>query len=206
MFRFAALIACAVTCTLAGPLQPYLWPAPADMTQGTTRTYVQPRSPDTFFIFKGPTKTTPNTLTRAFERYRTLTFPHVVTPGPHGAKSGRNGGAVSAAELPSVIVHVEHVDESHPQIDTDESYRLDVPNDGSSAVISAPNVYAAMRGLETLSQLVGFDFAAQAFFVDHTPIRIQVMRLTVIRRRMWFASPAGPYLHGGDRTVERVYE
>ena len=53
---------------------------------------------------------------------------------------------------------VADLDESHPQLATDESYSLVVPADGSAATIAAATVYGALRGLETFSQLVTFDF------------------------------------------------
>jgi len=67
-------------------------------------------------------------------------------------------------------VIVSDISEAVPQIDTDESYTLQVgvgDDDGSSssssgggsrAVLKAATVYGALRGLETMSQLVHFDF------------------------------------------------
>lgn len=53
---------------------------------------------------------------------------------------------------------VEDVSEAVPQLDTDESYDLQVPSGGGTATLHAPTVYGALRGLETFSQLVHFDF------------------------------------------------
>jgi hexosaminidase len=40
-------------------------------------------------------------------------------------------------------------------VETDESYTLHVPANSTSANISAPTIFGAMRGLETFSQLIG---------------------------------------------------
>ena len=53
--------------------------------------------------------------------------------------------------LSALQVSVDDPDESHPQLDTDESYTLEVST-RSSAALHAKTVYGALRGLETFSQ------------------------------------------------------
>jgi hypothetical protein len=40
------------------------------------------------------------------------------------------------------------------QLGVDESYSLDIPDDGSDATLSAVTVWGALRGLETFSQII----------------------------------------------------
>ena len=47
---------------------------------------------------------------------------------------------------------VDSPDESHPQLDMDESYELSVTADG--ATLHAKTVWGALRGLETFSQVI----------------------------------------------------
>lgn len=61
--------------------------------------------------------------------------------------------------------------EAPPQLETDESYSLEIPAPpaptgkyrplGVMATLRAPSVYGAIRGLESFSQLVAFDWAHQ---------------------------------------------
>lgn len=56
-------------------------------------------------------------------------------------------------------------------LDADESYALHVKADGT-ATISAATVWGALHGLETLSQLVSYDFFAQSYSIAGLPIQI----------------------------------
>jgi hexosaminidase len=62
----------------------------------------------------------------------------------------------------SLRVSVRYWDESHPTLQTDESYSLDV-RPGKHATLRAVTVYGALRGLETFSQLVTFDFDTESY-------------------------------------------
>jgi hexosaminidase len=61
-------------------------------------------------------------------------------------------------------------DESHPTLRTDESYSLDV-RPGQPAALRAATVLGALHGLETFSQLVTFDFDAEAYSSPCVSIR-----------------------------------
>ena len=98
----------------AAPSNPYLWPVPSKYTAGDARLAV-PSGP-TFFQFKSKTEgPIPPTLSAAFERYEKLTFPHFVTPSrqrlAHEKAKIEGGGSI-----PSVMVSVDDLDESHPQL------------------------------------------------------------------------------------------
>ena len=63
------------------------------------------------------------------------------------------------------------------QLGVSEAYELDVPatfySSGSAvATLTADTVFGAYRGLETLSQLIRFDFGSSSYVVDGAPIKI----------------------------------
>lgn len=72
----------------------------------------------------------------------------------------------------SVKVTVSDASEAYPQLETDESYTLDV-NQQSDIQLSAKTVYGALRGLETLSQLVIYDFDRKQYFIPATPVHVE---------------------------------
>lgn len=93
-------------------------------------------------------------LSAAFERYSKLVFPHISSaPGV----------------LNEVDVVVSSADESYPQLETDESYTLDIPVSGGKATITAATAYGALHGLETFSQLVQFNFTSASYVVRYAP-------------------------------------
>lgn len=54
--------------------------------------------------------------------------------------------------------------EAYPQLETDESYALNVPTTGD-ITITAKTVYGALHALESLSQLVVFNFETETYFI-----------------------------------------
>ena len=103
------------------------------------------------------TAATSDFLTQAFERYTALTFPHVYAPS-----------IAVGAGVTGLTVTVDSTDDSHPQVETDESYELEVPATGP-ATLHAKTVYGALRGLETFSQLINFDFDTGTYTVADAP-------------------------------------
>ena len=61
--------------------------------------------------------------------------------------------------------------EDFPQLGDNESYTLSVSSKGEAS-LSAPTVWGALHGLETFSQLVRFDFLAEAYTVHRAPWQI----------------------------------
>jgi hexosaminidase len=106
---------------------------------------------------------TSSTLTQAYERYNTLIFQHNVT------KKFSKDPYVNR-----VSVSVEVCSEDYPQLSTDESYTLDVPADVEvlQIEIKAKTVYGALRALESLSQLVTYDYDLGSYLISSTPISI----------------------------------
>lgn len=128
-----------------------LWPLPQSIKRGDKDLTVTPSA--NFFSVAGSSPL----LSEAFERYAKYTFPHAANSGSSGA-----GPKITGLELV-----VADKDESHPQLDTDESYTLAVASSGAS--LTAKTVYGALRGLETFSQLVRFDFEDESYVIDGCP-------------------------------------
>nr|AOW41676.1 glycoside hydrolase 20 [Lagenidium giganteum] len=74
----------------------------------------------------------------------------------------------SDASVPLVIT-VEDGSEAAPQLDTAESYELQVTQT-SGIAIKAATVYGAVRALETLSQLIRFDTSTSSYAISHLPV------------------------------------
>ena len=102
-------------------------------------------------------------LTEAFTRYTSLTFPHGITFDDTDQVKVKD-----SKELTSLVVSVEELDESHPQLSTDETYTLSISSSGVK--LTAATVYGALKGLETFSQLVLFDFDTRTYVVPAVDI------------------------------------
>jgi hexosaminidase len=129
---------------------PLLWPMPRNLTLGNVSLVVS-----SALSFSAVTPCA--LLTAAFARYESIIFNH----------GDANGSAVAARLnaplLTSIRVAVANV--SVPlDLGVDETYSLVVPADGSAAVLTAATVWGALHGLQTLSQLVTFDFDAAAYW------------------------------------------
>ena len=145
-----------LSATLSAPLldtPPTVWPQPKSMTPGKAAVFLMPSS--TFFVAENAGAQGP-LLKAAFSRYAAFTFPHTTT---------------KVGLLAGLHVSVDDPDESHPTIETDESYELEI-SDRSAASLHAKTVYGALRGLETFSQLVDFDFESETYTIATCPISI----------------------------------
>jgi hexosaminidase len=136
---------------------PPIWPHPKAFTSGKANISVVGGGAFTLTATKSS-----KDLTGAFARFTKNCFPHN-TASPDGNLS-------TAAGLAGVTVTVADTSGTL-QLDTDESYTLDVPLSGM-ATITAPTVFGAMHGLETLSQLVSFDFDTQSYGIARAPWHI----------------------------------
>ncbi len=100
------------------------------------------------------------TLTAAFDRYRKIMFSH----------------AYSSTEFSSSLQIIEFdvvdLNEFYPQLETDESYYLDIPVEGT-ITIRANNVFGALYGLETLSQVVNYDYDTACYVIDSVPLQVE---------------------------------
>jgi len=137
--------------------EPMLWPQVASY-DGHSKGRQLVRRELAFEIADG--KASP-LLSAAFERYTPLIFPHI--PGevypPACPPPTRN----QPMPLTKLQVAVDDVDESHPQLSTDESYTLQADATSSTIRATAKTVYGALRALETFSQAVTFDDDCQVY-------------------------------------------
>ena len=140
---FATVIAVAL-CADA----PFIWPLPKEYKLGDKTVTVDA------YHFRFSTPAQSNELISAFQRYYDLIFDR---------KS-----EIVAEGVRNVRVTVE-VDKAELQLGVDESYTLEIPEDGSDILITAPNAFGAMHGLETLSQLIVFDSETLTYVIKNAP-------------------------------------
>eukprot|EP01116_Phalansterium_solitarium_P023195 TRINITY_DN7_c0_g1_i1.p1 TRINITY_DN7_c0_g1~~TRINITY_DN7_c0_g1_i1.p1 ORF type:complete len:669 (+),score=276.66 TRINITY_DN7_c0_g1_i1:39-2009(+) len=131
---------------------PPIWPYPQQFTSANTTVQVAANS----FQFSAVKPS--SDLTAAFARYQALMFPHASKDQPGGIAKV----VVNAADVSGVL-----------QLETDESYTLTIPSDGSPITITAPTTFGAMYGLETLSQLITFNFDTKGYEINWAPWAIQ---------------------------------
>ena len=128
-----------------------MWPYPSHVRSGSSKSMLSPE-----FHFKNSAKIP--TLESAFKRYMETIFPY-----------STEGETDSASKISHCEVTVEDPSEAHLQLETNESYSLYIPVQGAAKIL-APTVYGALRGLETFSQLVQFNF--DSYQVPATPWKI----------------------------------
>ena len=154
-------------CPLFASATPTIWPMPSSLVENGANLTVGAST--TFFVEKaavaGSSSSSSSSalLTEAFTRYTSLTFPHGITFDETDQVKVKD-----SKELTSLVVSVEELDESHPQLSTDETYTLSISSSG--AKLTAPTVYGALKGLETFSQLVLFDFDTRTYMVPAVDI------------------------------------
>lgn len=134
---------------------PFIWPLPKKYSNGTSSASVSK-------TFKFSSGKATSTLTNAFTRYTKLIFVHDIKKS-----------AMTGTELPGLDVSCDSYDESHPQLETDESYTLTIPSDGTNAKLHAATIYGALHGLETFSQLVVFNFDSESYDIYGLPWQIE---------------------------------
>lgn len=79
----------------------------------------------------------------------------------------------TAVEKTIVKVSIEDTSEEYPSLNTDESYTIIVSDAEEDISITAETVYGVLRALESMSQLVYYDFDEGSYKIPATPIRIE---------------------------------
>lgn len=131
------------------------WPLPQQMTSTGTTFSIDPK----LFKFEtaGPGSEVPCELIKqAIERYKDLTFLNDCSK-LGGSNDTKTSNIINDANLlQNLTIWINHPCEKMPHQDMDEMYTIRVGSEDfrSSAVILANNVWGALRGLETFSQLV----------------------------------------------------
>jgi hexosaminidase len=69
-------------------------------------------------------------------------------------------------------VSITDTNEDPPQQGTNESYALTIDAFGNAS-LNAVTVYGAMRGMETFSQLVRYQFSTATYFIANVPLVIE---------------------------------
>ena len=110
----------------------------------------------TAFKFSG---TTHADVVAAFPRYQKLMFPHPVPKSTGEAAAGLSGCTITVKNTTQLL-----------QLETDESYTLKVASGGCT--ISSETYVGALRALETLSQLIMFNFDTQTYSIASAPVEI----------------------------------
>jgi hexosaminidase len=154
-----------VTIMLLGPViltsgEPALWPQPTTVELlGATLAL----STESFQFWASDNSSSP-LLSRAFQRYLPMVFlPAIPTWWPPQP--------APTAVLSGLVVTLSSQSEEL-SLKTSEDYALDVPVGGGNATLAADTVFGALRGLETFSQLIGFNgsaFNVNAVSITDTP-------------------------------------
>lgn len=136
---------------------PNIWPLPQHFTYGSTRALLASN-----FVFHCNI-TNATVINTAIARYTPIIFNHAT----------RSHTNTTTAPPLLTALNILVVDSTAPlQLGMDESYTLTIPTPSdstTSATLTANTVYGAVRGLETFSQLVYFDFTTGHYHIDSTP-------------------------------------
>ncbi|KAG9488093.1 hypothetical protein GDO78_007736 [Eleutherodactylus coqui] len=139
-----------------------LWPLPQTVQISTQVLYIPPAQ---FSIVHGAGSTAgPRcvVLQDAFRRYYEYMFGYSTSP-----KNDISPSSDRLLQLQVVVTSEDNECSMYPHIRSDESYKLTIDENG--AVLQASQVWGALRGLETFSQLV-YEDSTGAFLVNFTRI------------------------------------
>ena len=159
-----------ILCALASTLASTPWPLPLNLTlmgDATSVASILPSFIFTCLVGTGCATATCKThtiVTSAFARFEQRLRPPSSSPPLPPA-------AASAGVLTSVSVCFASSDDTLGP-NTDESYSLVAPNDGVGS-LNATTMFGALRGLETLAQLLDlYGVATTARQISHAPIHV----------------------------------
>eukprot|EP01063_Lacrimia_lanifica_P013028 TRINITY_DN19696_c0_g1_i1.p1 TRINITY_DN19696_c0_g1~~TRINITY_DN19696_c0_g1_i1.p1 ORF type:complete len:514 (+),score=173.67 TRINITY_DN19696_c0_g1_i1:56-1597(+) len=155
MLRTAALL-CAAVGLRGDDVGPAVWPQPFNMTWGTA-VYPVDSTHFKFTLASRPTEDA-SPLTAAFARFEASMFPH------RAGEQGEGG-----VPLASALVTVGDPDAA-VDFGVDESYTLTVDERG--VAIAAATQVGVYRAMETLRQLVVFNFTTEGYVVKNGPVRV----------------------------------
>ena len=142
-----------------------VWPMPRNLTRLGAAVVAL----DSSFAFAAAANPSSNSaaLTAAFERFRTICFPHRVAT----VASAEHGHAQATVLLKRVTVTVENSAEPLA-LGVDESYTLSIPGpDGDgNGYIKAATLFGAYHALESFAQLLQFNFDHGYYQITGTPV------------------------------------
>ena len=156
---YVAPVAAVPTAAKASQLP--VWPLPREVSAGSAAASLDPAA----FALFAPPPAFSGALAAAFQRFKEKAFPHPAAPQQPSSSGAGNilaGLTVTIADGAAELA-----------LGANESYVLSVPTNGT-ATLAAVTLFGAYHGLETLSQLVGFDFTTERYSVGaHLPLHIK---------------------------------
>ena len=105
----------------------------------------------------------PAGLERAVERFRASAFPH---------RTAGNLSDAAGSVLGTLSIAVTQNASAALQLGVAESHSLRVPGANGSITLTAETQVGIYHGLETLAQLIRFDFDTMEYRVARSPVRI----------------------------------
>ena len=127
----------------------YIWPLPKSVSLGSL---LRPLSSPLTFI----TEPSFPDLDGAISRFSAITFQHRAT------------GDSGTSAVTTVVVQVKNIN-APLQLGVDESYDLRLDANNPNIVLMANTYYGALHGLETLSQLITFNFTTSVYQTRNAP-------------------------------------
>ncbi|XP_052794829.1 beta-hexosaminidase subunit beta-like isoform X4 [Mya arenaria] len=151
-------------------IQGSAWPQPKSLTTSMTQRTLDA----SVFQFRVSTPSERcDIIDQAFIRYRNYVFGTDVDTlkfKPKSRHASRSDPLLrKATPLEALTVKIDTNCDGYPNLDSDESYTLQITEDGTEASIQASQVWGALRGLETFSQLV-FQNSFGTFVVNATAV------------------------------------
>ncbi|KAJ1997558.1 Glucosamine-6-phosphate isomerase (Glucosamine-6-phosphate deaminase) (GNPDA) (GlcN6P deaminase), partial [Coemansia thaxteri] len=157
--RVSGSLAAAIVAALSTTPVHAIWPIPASYQEG--KISVEIKRSD--FMIKSNV-TSSSVINAAIERYQYLIeHEYFESPYDYDETTLKTSGMIYALE-----VDVQSAQDVF-DLETDESYTLDVPIEGK-AVISAKSPFGAVRGLETFSQLLTANTGRK--IIKNAPVKI----------------------------------
>jgi hexosaminidase len=143
-------------------ITPSIWPLPQSFIFQNTSLPLSSKFQSEIIDPVSRETVTISTLTNALERYQKLIFPEI-------SDEGKEQNAPNLIQF--LQIFVDNLSEDYPQLATDESYTLTV-NTSATMTITSNTVYGALRAIESLSQLVVFNYEEGIYEIPGCPIEI----------------------------------
>ncbi|CAK9214555.1 unnamed protein product [Sphagnum troendelagicum] len=141
----------------------HIWPMPASVSKGMA---IVTLARDFAFGQADGNQIVSATLAQAFSRYIDIIYrPHALSQVASSLFQDSN-----IPVLEQLLVSLDPSTEEL-EFEVDESYTLKVPDPSNPSIASlqAANVYGALRGLETFSQLVSYHYSSRSLQITRTP-------------------------------------
>jgi hypothetical protein len=179
--RFAVLVGYGLAAS-AGALN--IWPQPVSFMSSGTASACISSAVEFTLVDSASDAAVRALLESAITRFRATAFPHAESDGGSAAP-------VCNKKVSTIQVSISSPDTSLV-LETQEGYRLDLASGGRGSSINSTTLFGSLHALETLSQLVSFNFTDQVRLpatVRHVSCRVSVRSLGAAPSR---AAPPPP--------------